>query len=180
MTTQKLKDLIHYVCWKCDDPKKLGATKLHKIVWLADLSLYLETGSTITGAEYEKRQNGPVPRGGIVARTHLEQDHKIVARPIRVGPYDQHSFVAIEPPDMTAFSRRELDLIDAIIDDVCNNHSAASISDASHEIVWRAAVIGETIPLYAYLASQATAPTDDDLVWADAAIARLEGHDGTQ
>ncbi len=177
MATQKLKDLIHYVCWKCDDPKKLGATKLHKIVWLADVSLYLETGLSITGAEYEKRQNGPVPRGGIAARTQLEHDRKIVGRPIRIGPYDQHSFVAVEPPDMAAFSPREVELIDAVIEDVCNNHSAASISDASHEMVWHAAAIGEEIPLYAYLASQPATPTEADLAWANAAIARLEGHD---
>lgn len=177
MTNQKLKDLIHYICFKCDDPKKLGAVKLNKIIWLADVLMYLDTGNSITGAEYEKQKNGPVPRGGIVLRTHLEQDRKIAARTFRVGPYEQHSFVAIEPPDMSMFSPREIELVDSLIVDVCNNHSAASISEESHEAIWEAAAMGETIPLQAYLASFSVEPTDTTLAWANASIAEIEGRD---
>ena len=49
----KFKSLVHYICWRCADPTKLGAVKLNKVLWRADFKAYLELGESVTGATYE-------------------------------------------------------------------------------------------------------------------------------
>lgn len=38
---EKFKALVHYICWKVEDPRQLGATKLNKILWFSDVLTYL-------------------------------------------------------------------------------------------------------------------------------------------
>jgi Protein of unknown function (DUF4065) len=77
MPTNRLATLAHYVIWRCD-PADLGAVKLYKILWFADLECYRRTGRTITGAStYVKRQFGPVPKGIMQALKTLEHEGRI-------------------------------------------------------------------------------------------------------
>lgn len=38
---EKFKALVHYICWKVEDPRQLGATKLNNILWFSDVLTYL-------------------------------------------------------------------------------------------------------------------------------------------
>ena len=59
---RKFKTLVQFIVSRCaDDPSRLGYTKLNKILWYSETNHYLKTGAPLTGANYVKRQHGPVP-----------------------------------------------------------------------------------------------------------------------
>ena len=160
----KFAHLVHYVCAKCDDPKKLGATKLNKILWYADTIAYRETGKTISGEKsYIKRQHGPVPKKILLVLEQLKENEKILQR--NVGRLKE--FIPLQPADPSQFTRKEQEIIDSVIEIVCNDHTASSISELSHDMIWEAAKEGEEIPVYAVLAANPGIITKDDQKWAD-------------
>lgn len=162
----KLHHLTHYIISRCDEPSVLGATKLNKILWFSDAWAYMRLGSPITEARYEKRQFGPVPSGILNVQNNLVKNGRIILRQGAYGGYPQTQFVSLTTPDINGFSGPQISLVDSIISDICHNHTAASISQASHDIVWDAAELGEEIPLYAVFASRQAELTGDDVVWA--------------
>ena len=173
----KFQNLMHYIIWKCKDHRSLGATKLAKILWYADANHFIQHGKSITGAVYEKRQFGPFPKGNMQARKALESSRKIfVQESSSYGDdYSGTLFIALEKPQIDSFTAEEISLVDGIIDDICNNHTAKSISDQSHDIIWDAASIGEEIPLHAVFASRIGELTGDDIEWAKQQIEKW-GH----
>ena len=76
-------------------------------------------------------------------------------------------FKAHQPPDTSIFKADELGLIDWWVKHVSEDHSAASISELSHDYGWKLAKPGEEIPFKAFLASRIRQPRDgDELNWA--------------
>jgi uncharacterized phage-associated protein len=170
--TQKFVALIHYIISKADDPSALGAIKLNKIAWFADTAYFRMTGQSMTGEQYVKRQHGPVPQNVLGALRVLESGDKIVVRH-PVAPFQTREFISLQAPDTTAFSQQERNIIDAILQEVCEHHTANSISSLSHNQIWEAAAIGEELPLYAVLASNPGEITQDDITWATEATDRI-------
>jgi hypothetical protein len=130
----------------------------------------------MTGATYVKRQFGPVPREILGARQRLVARGAIVERDAPLHGYSQKQFVALTRPDLSRFSADEISLVDHIIDVVCNNHTAASISQLTHDHVWEAAEIGEELPLYTVFASRRGEIDESDIEWAKETMIRLEPH----
>jgi hypothetical protein len=167
--TRKFVDMIHYVCSTCDEPAALGATKLNKIAWFSDTLSYRLTGSSISGETYVKRQFGPVPKNVLAALETLAHEGKIIQREPKAN-FQPREFVSLQPVDASVFSDQERNLMDTIVQAVCRNHTATSISGLSHDQVWDAAAMGEEIPLHAVLAATPGEITNDDLAWADSVI----------
>lgn len=174
---KRFKTLVHYVCDRCPDPTKLGATKLNKALWYADTFAFRIHGKAVSrdSASYVKRQFGPVPRLVLKALTELEDDGALKIREVDFFGKKKREFVSLENADASIFSKGEREIIDAVVDQICDGHTAASISDLSHDAIWEAADLGEEIPLYAVLAAKAEAPTKEDYAWAEKAIKRHQG-----
>jgi hypothetical protein len=173
--TQKLECLMHYIIWKCQDPTMLGAVKLNKTLWYSDIFAYLETGKSITGVAYIKRQFGPVPKSEdfIEATEKLKNEGKIaITEGIYYGkPHRQ--FVALKLPDISIFSSEEISIVDIMIEEICQKHTALSISKLSHDIIWESADIGEEIPLCTAFAARFGEINEDDIQWAKNEAKRL-------
>jgi hypothetical protein len=169
--TDLLKELTHYVCWKVGDPAKLGATKLNKTLWFSDTIAYRLSGRSITGAAYVKRQFGPVPKRILPVLQELATEGKIAIRQRQHFSYPQREFVALQPAGRAAFSEDDRDIIDQVIAWVCNEHTAVSISELSHDRIWEAAEEGEELPIFAVLGAAEGEITDADKAWADSVIA---------
>jgi hypothetical protein len=162
----KFKSLVHYVCWKCVDPSTLGAVKLNKILWLSDFSAFSERGEAITGSRYIKRQYGPVPSAVEPALYALQSEGSIMMTAgLPFHAYRKKEFRALSVPAMGAFGQEELRIVDRIIDFVCNEHTAKSISELSHDHVWRAAEEGEEIPYFTTFAVRGEIE-ESDREWA--------------
>lgn len=172
--TEKFKALVHYVVASCDDPQRLGAVRLNKICWFSDSFAYRMNGVPITGETYVKRRRGPVPKTILRTLRELEADGKIHAFDKAMGPYNMRLFVPLKDADSGIFSKVELAIIDGVRHSICTNHSAASISELSHDQIWDAANEGEEIPLYATLAAERGELKPDVIAWADGVVERIE------
>jgi hypothetical protein len=170
---KKLKSLVHYICSKCPDRNLLGATKLNKILWYAD-SIALETrGIPITGETYVKRQYGPVPKDIPQVIDKLESEGAIAVKSTPFHNYEKREYVSLKDPNISMFAPEEISLIDDVIGDICFNHTATSISLASHDRIWELAEIGEEIPLETVFASDLDEVTEADVKWAKRALSRI-------
>jgi hypothetical protein len=177
MTDNRLDILVHYICARCDDPNRLGATRLNKVLWYSDVLAFAATGASITGASYVKRQFGPVPRSILEARARLRQSGAIIERKVPYGNQQQTQVIALSEPDISSFSADQISLVDRVIQAICFNHAATSISWLSHDLVWESARIGEEIPMRAAAFAGAIGEIDEtDMEWATGEIARIEGN----
>lgn len=174
MPTSKFKNLVHYVIGSHPNPQLLGATKLNKILWYSDAFAFRMRGNSISGETYVKRARGPVPRTILRAISELEQEKKLIISHRDNYGYKQKLYISLADPDVSDFSESDRAIIDQVVDIVCKNHTAASISELSHDHIWEAANEGEEIPLYATLASQRGEITPEVMAWADSVVSSLE------
>src|SRR5690606_25466925 len=126
----------------------------------------------LTGERYVKKQFGPcayhldtalneLSQAGLMHITGGEED------------YESFQFHAKGNPDLSYFTDKELSLIRSQIKFVTEDHTAGSISDRSHDQIWKIASMGEEIPYQAYLVKKFLPPTPEDFAWAKAEIAKL-------
>jgi len=172
----KFKALVHYVCYKAPNPKKLGATKLNKILFYADMEAYLQRGRPISGEVYVKLQHGPAPRHVLEVLEELEAEDAIrIAEAsgygVIMGQYRQRRFYAMRKPDLSIFDGLEVKLVDEIVDVICEGHTARSISERSHNVVWESAEAGEELPYYTAYAHFLKPVDEETRAWAQARIA---------
>ena len=166
----RFKSLVHYICTKCPDPTKLGATKLNKILWFSDTLFYLNHGRPITGETYVKRNYGPVPQNILSVLAELEAEGALEIRETNFHGLQKREFLATGAADPSPFSPEELTLIDDVIDEITNQHTATSISELSHMYCWEAAADSEPIPYHALFAYRRGEITDKDVAWAQKMI----------
>ena len=166
----RLKELVHYICYRCQGSDKLGATKLNKILWFSDSLVYKQTGKSITGSRYKKLQHGPVPFSITSVLGELESEGKIEVLSHEYFGLPKKRFIPLQRPSEGTFSRDELELVDLLATMICDGHTAKSISELSHDSVWETASMGEEIPLAAVLAADEAVLNTEDIAWANEAI----------
>jgi hypothetical protein len=172
MASPKLKEAVHIVVQSCANPARLGATRLNKILWFADCASYRQHGQSITGETYVKRQYGPVPRSILEAISELRQEGLISVReePSFNGGF-MRQFFSLSPVNMKQISEADRAVLEAFASVICDDFTAAEISDASHDQIWEAAELGEEIPMRATLAAKPGEITDEVRNWADSVLA---------
>jgi hypothetical protein len=162
---EKFQSLVHYICWKAGDPAKLGAIKLNKICWLADFEAFYQTGTSISDARYVKREFGPVPSAIQPALRELQMFGLLRINEVAFHNHMKKEFIPLKEPTIRGFTPRELEIVDWATQFICNEHTAASISEASHDHIWRAAADGEEIPYFTIFAVPGKI-NPSDLEWA--------------
>jgi Protein of unknown function (DUF4065) len=168
----KFKELVHYICEKAEDPSCLGSIKLNKVLWYSDVVNYLATGRSITGETYVKRQHGPVPRDVVRAIQELVDEGKIERGKADHFGWMKNEFISIYSSDKNMFTGSEMSFIDDAFEHVCMRHTAMSVSEETHNQIWRMAEMGEVIPYEAVFASIVGELDETDLEWAKAELAK--------
>lgn len=143
---KRLHNIVHYIIAKADY-KKLGKTKLNKILWFADREFMRTKMDTITHSEYIKMPFGPIPKKIDKILEALKREQKIVAKEIAIGTTTQKSFISIKEPDISMFKPEEISVLDKYIYGISENFTAGEISEISHNEDWELANIGEVIPV---------------------------------
>ena len=166
---EKFKAVVLYVCDKATDPSVLGSVKLNKVLWYSDAIHYMVSGRSITGETYIKRQHGPVPRHIVAAINELVAERKVMRGRVDHFGFMKSEFIAIEDVNLDAFdfTPEEIKLIDAAFEYVCLNHTARSISEETHGVIWQIAAMGEEIPLATVFASDVGEVDEEDIAWAN-------------
>jgi hypothetical protein len=163
----KFKSLVHYVVsTRRNAPETLGAVKLNKILWLSDLSSYYRRGKPITSSRYKKEEFGPVPAQIMPVLRELEREGVLTVSDAPHYGKRKTEYRVHKPDERTDFlDPQEVKIVNKMINYVCDGHTATSISNASHDHIWQAAVDGEDIPLFTVFARPGRI-TDIVLQWA--------------
>jgi len=168
---EKLKDVVHYICSKCNEPSELGNVKLHKILYFADMLHYKATLKPLTGVEYRKQQFGPVALHLSWAIGELEREGRITVGVRDYFGFEKKEYISLAPPP--PLGNFAPGLLDDVIDFV-RSHSAKEISELSHNAAWSAAGMGEVIPYFSVLAWEPAEVTEDDIAWGVGEANRLK------
>lgn len=170
---EKLKQLILYLADKCEDDPAFGRVKLNKLLYFIDAFAYGQFGQPVTGVEYMKQEQGPVPRRLLPVRNEMQRDGLITEREKHISGLSNPlvKVIALKSPDLSAFTAQEIAHIDEIIE-LCSKATGTKLSDITHRWRgWNAAGIGETIPYEAIFLSDEP-PTDYELAHAEELIAK--------
>ena len=170
--TKKFEALTHLIVHECrDNPTRLGSTRLNKALWFADMVAYKQTGKSITGDKYVKRQHGPVPKHILKTVDKLKAKGVMTVTEPQYA-YEPRQYISLSEPDVSALSDEERRMAKAAVDIMCQ-WTATAISDDTHDIVWEAAMLGEEIPIEASLAANRGEVTKDVIKWANASIKEI-------
>jgi hypothetical protein len=142
----KLKELSLYVAEKSKEDPSFGATKLNKILFIADFHFYGLTGKAITEAEYVHRDKGPAPRRMPIILENLEAEGRAIIEERSSWGYKQKRLVPLKGPDTSSFSGDELSFVDAVIT-FFSSYNATDLSLWTHKLTnWLSTTEGEAIP----------------------------------
>jgi hypothetical protein len=141
----KLKAVVMMALNKCP-PERVGAVKLHKILYFFDMLSYIQTGVGAVGATYRKRPFGPTCEPLLGALREMEGDGQITIGQSEYFGYRKTEYRPLGSADFSVFSEPQAALLGDVIDFVCLDHSAATISEYSHQAPWEAVEFGDVIP----------------------------------
>jgi hypothetical protein len=161
----KFKALVHYICWRCEDPRLLGTVKLNKVLWYAERIWYLRTGQPIAGATYLKQQFGVVARTLAPLVAELEKEGALSTRERSQGGSLTQYFARFEP-DLSVFTAPEISVVDSLIETICFRNAPSPVDLAADDQVWKLAQIGETLPYYTVFAARPAEILKRDMDWA--------------
>ena len=169
---EKLSHVVHYICYQCrDDPSKLGATKLNKVLWFAEMFSYKHSGDPITGESYKKQKYGPVS-------THLPQvlrgleSSRCLTIDSGEEAFETTLYYSRKKPKEGILTEREMNIINSQIEHICDEHTATSASEKSHDEMWKIAHMHEVLPYAAAVVSFAPV-TEEMFEWARKEAAAL-------
>lgn len=146
---------------------KLGAVKLNKILWFIDTTYFRMHQKSLSGIdEYVKLPKGPVPPDIQKTLESLKNAGDIKIEDKEFYGHQKRHFEIIKTFNGECFSSEEKKLIGDMVLEICNDHTADSISNLSHTVVWNDAQMGKKIPVYACLAENVEEITPEVLAEA--------------
>lgn len=124
----------------------LGKLKLMKLLYFLDFDFFEKYGSSVTGDEYLRFENGPVPRmAEKVLKAMNGHDIKITRRKIAKGYNDQQLIEPLKDFNISVFSKEEILMFEEIADK-WEKFSGTEMKNASHgEAPWIATKPNEVI-----------------------------------
>ena len=171
---QKFSRLVHYVIWRAGHRPDFGIAKLSKALWFADARHYMIFAMPIAGETNVRQPHAPVPQHLDEILAELQAAGVVTSRE---EPFTKATtitrFATDAVPDTSCFSVDELGVIDWWIKNVADEPKASAGGDFLHNHTWENAAVGETIPLFAILASRIRSPIGDELEWAKAEAQKL-------
>jgi hypothetical protein len=166
----RLKELILYVAEKCQEDPTFGATKLNKILYFSDFMSFILHGEPVTGVEYMRLGQGPVPKRMKPITKQLEAEHRIAIQSRDYFGLEQQRVIPLESANLDVFKPRDIAIVDEVIKLLWGD-SAKKVSLMSHGIAWKMFEDKESIPYEAaYLAN--SIPNQEDLDWAKELIGK--------
>lgn len=130
----KMKELILYIAERCADDGYFGATKLNKILFYSDFLSYAHFGQSITGHPYFRLPLGPAPRRLVPIQEQMARDDEIVLTSVQKYTYRQKRIVPLRPPDLSLFTKEELELVQEVIE-LLRSRNATEASELSHTFI---------------------------------------------
>ena len=166
----RLKEIIIYISSKCQDDPTFGATKLNKILYFSDFTSFSECGEPVTGVEYMRLGQGPVPKHLIPVSEHMKAKHEIFIETREYFGHEQLRVIPMREANIDIFKPRDIAIVDEVIR-LLWGETADRVSRMSHGIAWKMFQDKQSIPYEAAYLSNAS-PTQEDIDWAEELIAK--------
>lgn len=165
---ERLAELILFFAKESEGDRYFGATKLNKLLFLADFWAYGYLGQSITGARYVHQQHGPTPAPSefLDVRTALLEADRLAIVPERTYRGTRQRPVAKGGANETLFSEDELAICGDAIEHLCGMTASAS-ERWSHDILaYDSTRMSEEIPYFTAFLWSKDFVTKDDVAWA--------------
>lgn len=142
----KFRELVLYIANRSESDPLFEVVKLNKILYYSDFAAYRILDRPITGASYQKFNEGPAPREMLSQRRIMidSGDITVENRPYFGGV--QQCIIPLRRSDTEMFTHEELSIVDGAIDGMWHMTSRAASEFSQQELGWLAAEHGETIP----------------------------------
>ncbi|MFI3262336.1 MAG: DUF4065 domain-containing protein [Rikenellaceae bacterium] len=142
---RKFKNLILYILERCAGKPNVGETVLYKLLYFSDFNYYELYEEHLTGANYRKLPNGPVPKNVDVILKNMVDVGELQLFKTKYFGYSQKRYFPLKGADLKLFNGAEISVIDKVVD-LLSNMSANAISDYSHkDMPWKASKDMEVI-----------------------------------
>ncbi len=111
---KKYKNVILFFSKKVQN-NTLGKLKMMKLLYYLDFDFFEKYGRSVTGDEYLRFENGPVPRmAEKILKEMSSKQIKITRRKIGNGYNDQQHIEALVDFDLNVFEKNELLMLEEI------------------------------------------------------------------
>jgi hypothetical protein len=174
----KLKTVILFACAGCN-PSELGAVKLHKVLYFADMLHYAHVGSPITGSTYRKRALGPTCDQLLSTIADLVRERRLEVCEVDYFGFSKKEFVPLAQAETERLNESEISLLNEVIEFACRNNTAKTISEFSHNRAWELAEFGDILPYHSVFHLFPTEVSQGAMEWASSEVSKLEG-EGSQ
>lgn len=140
----KMRAVILRACHSCS-AEDLGAVKLHKILYFLDMMFYAQSRQAVTGATYRKRPYGPASDQLLFQLQEMQRQGDIEISEVDYHGYQKKEYRPKVREEPGVLSEVEISVLDDVIEFVCKNNTAKSISEYSHQLPWQMADMGKEI-----------------------------------
>lgn len=142
---KKYKNVILYFADRIQNGT-LGKLKMMKLLYYLDFDFFEKYGRSVTGDEYLRFENGPVPRMAEKLLKEMNgQEIKVVTKKVGVGLNDQQHIQALQTYDLNVFTKEELVMLEEVADK-WEKFSGSEMKSATHgEAPWIATKPNEVI-----------------------------------
>ena len=130
----KLKETLLYILEKIGALPNIGEAVICKILYFIDFDYYEKYEEQLIGATYIKNHHGPTPAAFTEIIKQMEHDNDLVQVVKKYFQYDQKKYLPRRKADLSIFSAREKELIDAEIERF-KDFNASKIKEYSHKDV---------------------------------------------
>lgn len=161
----KFAELILYISDRHDADEHYGSVRLAKTLFYADFLFYRQTGRSITGATYVRKEQGPVPAELLGTRNRLQRERALVIEERRVHGSAQERPVARRRADLSAFTAEEIGVVDYVLGKLEGVAENAASELSERFMAWDFAEDGEEIPYQTAFLSKRQ-PTAEDHAFA--------------
>jgi hypothetical protein len=141
---EKMRAVILRAIRRCS-PAEMGAVKLNKVLYFVDMTHYAHFHSPVTGSTYKKRPNGPTTDQLLFTLRDMERDGQLKIDNVDYHGYWKKEYTALVDEPENVLNRDEQELVDDIVEFVCKQHTAKTISEYSHKLPWELAEDGGII-----------------------------------
>ncbi|MEK6599675.1 MAG: type II toxin-antitoxin system antitoxin SocA domain-containing protein [Elusimicrobiota bacterium] len=132
----KLKETLLYILEKIGALPNIGEAVICKILYFVDFDYYEKYEEQLIGATYIKNHHGPTPAAFTEIVKQMERDNDLVRVVKKYFQYDQKKYLPRRKADLSIFSAREKELIDAEIERF-KDFNASKIKEYSHnDVPW--------------------------------------------
>ena len=149
-----------------DDPAGRGAVKLNKILWWADFESFRERGRSVTGAVYQKLNEGPAPVRLVPTRKKLLKSGAVEMEERDRGAQSPEKVLLARRAPEPIFDKDDLRYLERALSKF-RGMTGKECSDFSHRASagWQTVNKGEIIPYETSLVDTRP-PSQADLAWA--------------